>query len=75
MARRIMKEVNAKHVAPPDEWDLAALQQAVARGGPATRDDVSITMDGRRLDSREAVLQFLAEVDHARAERAARTGA
>jgi hypothetical protein len=43
----------------------------VARAGAAGRstpDDVSITRDGRRLDSREAVLAWLAEVE---AERAA----
>jgi hypothetical protein len=37
-------------------------------GGPPTPDDVSITIDGRRLDSKEAVLQWWAEVE---AERAA----
>ena len=31
--------------------------------GPATPDDVSITRDGRRLDSKEAVLAWLAEVE------------
>jgi hypothetical protein len=31
-------------------------------------DDVSITTDGRRLDSKEAVLEFLAEVEEARAQ-------
>lgn len=31
--------------------------------GPSTPDDVSITRDGRRLDSKEAVLAWLAEVD------------
>ncbi|MGQ0744314.1 MAG: helix-turn-helix domain-containing protein [Acidimicrobiales bacterium] len=35
---------------------------------PPTVDDVSITLDGRRLDSKEAVLAWLAEVE---AERAA----
>ena len=30
--------------------------------GPATRDDTSITVDGRRLDSREAVVAWLREV-------------
>lgn len=34
----------------------------VAGGGPATDDDVSITNDGRRLDSAEAVLEFLEEL-------------
>lgn len=35
---------------------------------PPTPDDVSVTRDGRRLDSKEAVLAFIAELD---AERAA----
>jgi hypothetical protein len=29
---------------------------------PPTSDDVSITCDGRRLDTKEKVLEFLAEV-------------
>lgn len=32
-------------------------------GGGPTDDNVSITMDGRRLDSKEAVLAWLAEVE------------
>lgn len=45
----------------------------VAGGGPATDDDVSITNDGRRLDSAEAVLEFLDELRQERetAERSA----
>jgi hypothetical protein len=35
---------------------------------PPTPDDVSITMDGRRLDTKAKVLAFLAEIE---AERAA----
>lgn len=38
---------------------LARVRQAA----PSTDDDVSITRDGRRLDSKEAVLAWLAEVD------------
>ena len=34
---------------------------------PSTPDDVSITRDGRRLDSKEAVLAWLAEVEADRA--------
>ncbi len=30
---------------------------------PPTDDDVSITLDGRRLDSKEAVIAFFAELD------------
>ena len=33
------------------------------RDAPPPSDDVSILPDGRRLDSREAVLTWLAEVD------------
>ncbi len=32
---------------------------------PPTSDDVSITIDGRRLDTEEKVLEFLAEVEEA----------
>jgi hypothetical protein len=42
---------------------VARLQAA----GPPTDDDVSITRDGRRLGSREAVLAWLAEVEADRA--------
>lgn len=35
---------------------------------PPTTDDVTILWDGRRLDSREAVMEWLAEVDAKRAE-------
>jgi hypothetical protein len=34
----------------------------VAGGGPATDDDVSITNDGHRLDSAEAVIAFVEEL-------------
>lgn len=40
----------------------------VEGAGPATRDDTSITVDGRRLDTKEAVVAWLHEVE---AERAA----
>lgn len=39
---------------------------------PPTTDDVSITNDGRRLDSKKAVLEFFAQLD---AELAAKTAA
>ncbi len=39
----------------------------VAGGGPATDDDVSITNDGRRLDSAEAVVAFFEELRHEQA--------
>lgn len=42
------------------------LADAVRDAPPPTRDDASLTWDGRRLDSREKVLSFLAELDDAR---------
>lgn len=39
----------------------------VRAAAPSTTDDVSITLDGRRLDSKEAVLAWLAEVETERA--------
>lgn len=39
----------------------------VRAAAPSTPDDVSITRDGRRLDSKEAVLAWLAEVEADRA--------
>lgn len=42
------------------------LADAVRRSPPPTADDVSITTDGRRLDSKEKVLYFLAELEAAR---------
>lgn len=42
---------------------VARLREA----GPPTSDDISITRDGRRLDSKEAVLAWLAEVEADRA--------
>lgn len=45
-------------------WELA---EAVPKAPPPSADDVSITWDGRRLDTKEKVLAFLAELDAARA--------
>ena len=70
-----MDEVSAKRVAVVEEWDLDALRHAVRRGGPATTDDVSITVDGLRLDSRDAVLAFLVKVDSERTASASHCGA
>lgn len=42
------------------------LAEAVRSARSPTPDDVSITWDGRRLDSLEKVLSFLAELDAAR---------
>ena len=70
-----MNDMSAKRFASVEEWDLDALRHAVRRGGPATPDDVSITMDGRRLDSREAVLTFLTTVESERPIEARMTAA
>lgn len=42
---------------------IEELQTSLDEADPPTSDDVSITTDGRRLDSKEAVLAWLAEVD------------
>ncbi|MCU0271466.1 MAG: hypothetical protein MUF83_22880 [Acidimicrobiales bacterium] len=39
----------------------------VSGGGPSTADEVSITTDGRWLDSAEAVIEFFAELERERA--------
>lgn len=44
-----------------EEW-LEGMRHAP----PPAPDDVTVTSDGRRLDSREAVIEWLAEVDRAR---------
>jgi hypothetical protein len=38
----------------------------VSGGEPSTSDEVSITTDGRRLDSAEAVIEFFAELERER---------
>ena len=45
--------------------------ERMRHAAPPTPDDVSIVWDGRRLDSREAVMEWLGEVDAKRAEEAA----
>lgn len=66
------------HHGQPDSWyregvDDAApvlrfeeLADAIRCAPSPTADDVSITWDGRRLDSKEKVLRFLAELEVAR---------
>ncbi len=44
-----------------DEWAAADV------GGSPTTDDVTITLDGRRIDSREKALAWLAEIEADRA--------
>jgi hypothetical protein len=46
------------------------LVERVRHAPPPTEDDVTILWDGRRLDSREAALEWLAEVAAKRAEEA-----
>lgn len=45
---------------------IAELEAAMRAGGPPTPDDVSITSDGRRLDSKQAVLDWLADLGKVR---------
>lgn len=62
----------AEPVMTAEEWF-----EGMRHARPPTPDDVTITWDGRRLDSREAVMEWLAEVDAKRADEAAdgtRTG-
>ncbi|MDQ6727164.1 MAG: hypothetical protein M3066_13510 [Actinomycetota bacterium] len=58
---------------PDDGWDGVPVVsgadwvESVHRAGPSTPDDVSVTWDGRRLDSKDKVFAFLAEVEADRA--------
>jgi hypothetical protein len=56
----------AQPVMTAEEWF-----EGMRNAGPPTVDDVTVLWDGRRLDSREAVLEWLAEVEAKRAEEAA----
>jgi hypothetical protein len=47
------------------------LIERVRNAPPPTDDDVTILWDGRRIDSREKALEWLAEIEVARAEEAA----
>lgn len=55
-----------------DRYDEADLAVLLAGATPSTPDEVSITKDGRPLDSAEAVIAFFEEL---REQRAARSGA
>jgi hypothetical protein len=46
-----------------DDWAVAVRLLIV----PPTSDDVTVTLDGRRLDTKEKVLEWLAEVEADRA--------
>jgi hypothetical protein len=64
--RRYPLVVPARIVLTAEEW-LERMNHAA----PPTADDVGILWDGRRLDSREAVMAWLAEVAAQRADEAA----
>ena len=44
-----------------DKWAAADV------GGPPTPDDLTITLDGRRIDSKERAITWLAEIEDGRA--------
>lgn len=44
--------------------------EAIAGSDPPTDDDVSITIDGRRLDTPEKVIAFIEEINAERAAQA-----
>jgi len=50
------------------------LFERVRHAPPPTDDDVTILWDGRRLDSKDKVLEWLAEIEAVRAEEAAAVG-
>jgi hypothetical protein len=56
----------AQPVMTAEEWF-----ERVHYAGPPTADDVTILWDSRRLDSHEAVMEWLAEVEAKRAEETA----
>jgi hypothetical protein len=56
----------AQPVMTAEEWF-----EGMRHAEPPTDDDVTILWDGRRLDSRDAVMEWLAEVEAKRAEEAA----
>ena len=56
-------EVAARPTVTAEEWF-----ERMRGAAPPTDDDVTILWDGRRLDSREKVLEWLEEVEAKRAE-------
>lgn len=50
------------------DFTAAQLSAMFEGGAPRTPDEVTITTDGRRLDSKEAVVQFFAELAAERAQ-------
>lgn len=53
--------VTAKLTRTAEEW-----AEGMRHAAPPTPDDVTILWDGRRIDSKEAAMQWLAEVDELR---------
>jgi hypothetical protein len=53
----------AQSVLTAEEWF-----EGMRHARPSSGDDVTVLWDGRRLDSREAVMEWLAEVAARRAE-------
>jgi len=56
----------AQRVMTAEEWF-----EGMRHAAPSTPDDVTILWDGRRLDSREAVMEWLAEIEVKRVQEAA----
>ena len=56
-ARRYSWVMAAQPVMTAEEWF-----EGMRHAAPPTLDDVTILWDGRRLDSREAVMDWLAEM-------------
>jgi hypothetical protein len=48
--------------------DVEAWLERLSQAGPPSADDQSLTWDGRRLNSKEKVLDFLEELELARSE-------
>ena len=55
----------AQPVMTAEEWF-----EGMGQAAPPTPDDVTILWDGRRLDSREAVMEWLAEIEVKRTQEA-----
>lgn len=65
--------VTLRPMAAQPVMTVEELAEALRNAPPPSEDDVTILWDGRRLDSREAVMEWLAEVEAKRAEEAAAT--
>ena len=67
--RRYPGNVAARPVLTLDE-----LFERMRHAPPPTEDDVTILWDGRRIDSKEAALQWLQELEEIRAQERASAG-